>query len=103
MLHQKSWRRSGINRAGSVIGLIYLLDITLLYKDHKDWMPKHPLAPSIDKIDVNGDYTKENIVICTRFANFGRNVCEFDKFHEIVDILQGKQSTRIIEQLSLFN
>jgi hypothetical protein len=59
------------------------LDITLLYKDHKD--------------------TKENIVICTRFANFGRNVCEFDKFHEIVDILQGKQSTKNIVQLSLFN
>ena len=66
-------------------------------------MPKHPLAPSIDKIDVNGDYTKENIVICTRFANFGRNVCEFDKFLEIVEILQGKQLTKNIVQLSLFD
>ena len=69
------------------------LDITLLYKDHKDWMPKHPLAPSIDKIDVSGDYTKDNIVICTRFANFGRNVCDFDRFHEIVKVLKGKEQT----------
>lgn len=67
------------------------LDITLLYKDHKDWMPKHPLAPSIDKIDVSGDYTKDNIVICTRFANFGRNVCDFDRFHEIVKVLKGTE------------
>jgi hypothetical protein len=67
------------------------LDITLLYKDHVDWMPKHPLAPSIDKINVNGDYTKDNIVITTRFANFGRNVCDFDKFHNIVeDVVKAK-------------
>jgi hypothetical protein len=64
------------------------LDLNLLYKNHPDWMPKHPLAPSIDKINVDGDYTKDNIVICTRFANFGRNVCDFDKFEEIVKILK---------------
>jgi hypothetical protein len=64
------------------------LDITLLYKDHPDWMPKHPMAPSIDKIDVSGDYTKDNIVITTRFANFGRNVCDFDSFKEIVQTLK---------------
>jgi hypothetical protein len=51
-------------------------------------MPKHPMCPSIDKINVDGDYTKENIVITTRFANFGRNVCEFDKFHDIVKVLK---------------
>lgn len=64
------------------------LDLDLLYKSHTDWMPKHPLAPSIDKIDVNGDYTKDNIVICTRFANFGRNVCDFNRFHDIVKVLK---------------
>lgn len=69
------------------------LDLGLLYSDHPDWMVKHPLAPSIDKIDVDGDYTKENIVICTRFANFGRNVCDFEKFHEIVEtLLDGRKS-----------
>lgn len=69
------------------------LDITLLYKDHPDWRPKHPLAPSIDKIDPDGDYSKENIVITTRFANFGRNVCEFERFREIVKILQNPLDT----------
>jgi hypothetical protein len=64
------------------------LDLELLYKSHPDWMPKHPMCPSIDKIDVNGDYTKDNIVITTRFANFGRNVCEFDRFHDIVRALK---------------
>lgn len=64
------------------------LDLDLLYKDHPDWMPKHPLAPSIDKINVDGDYTKDNVVICTRFANFGRNVCDFNRFHDIVKLLK---------------
>jgi hypothetical protein len=64
------------------------LDIDLLYKDHPDWRPKHPLAPSVDKIDPDGDYSKENIVITTRFANFGRNVCDFERFGEIVKVLK---------------
>ena len=64
------------------------LDLDLLYKNHADWMPKHPLAPSIDKIDVNGDYSKDNIVITSRFANFGRNVCDFDRFKDIVKVLK---------------
>jgi hypothetical protein len=62
-------------------------------------MPKHPLAPSIDKIDVSGDYTKDNIVITSRFANFGRNVCDFDKFHKIVKTLKGE---KIWEQQSQY-
>ena len=42
------------------------LDITLLYKDHKDWMPKHPLAPSIDKIDVNGAVSYTHLTLPTK-------------------------------------
>jgi hypothetical protein len=64
------------------------LDLDLLYNDHSDWMPKHPLAPSIDKIIVDGDYSRDNIVITTRFANFGRNVCDFERFSEIVKTLK---------------
>jgi hypothetical protein len=45
------------------------------------------MCPSIDKINVNGDYTKDNIVITTRFANFGRNVCDFEKFGDIIKTL----------------
>jgi hypothetical protein len=64
------------------------LDLYLLYKDHPEWYPKHPLAPSVDKIDDAGDYTKENIVICCRFANFGRNVYPFDKTHDLISLLK---------------
>jgi hypothetical protein len=64
------------------------LDLNLLYRDHPGWYPKHPLAPSVDKIDDSLDYTKDNIVICCRFANFGRNVYPFDKMHELVKLLK---------------
>ena len=75
------------------------LDLNLLYKDHPDWMPKHPLAPSIDKIDVDGDYTKDNIVICTRFANFGRNIFPFEEFHTVVDIVKGNVKEKNIMEI----
>lgn len=68
------------------------LDLNLLYKDHPEWYPKHPLAPSVDKIIESGDYTKENIVICCRYANFGRNVYPFDKTHDVVKLLKGDKS-----------
>ena len=64
------------------------LDLNLLYNDHPDWYPKRPLAPSVDKIDEGGDYTKDNIVICCRFANFGRNVYPFDKTHDLIKLLK---------------
>ena len=63
------------------------LDFDLLYKDHPDWCVKHPLAPSVDKIDDEGDYEKGNVVISCRFANFGRNVYPFDKMNTLVDTL----------------
>lgn len=60
------------------------LDLGLLYNDHPDWYQKHPLAPSIDKIDPEGDYEYDNIVICARMANLGRNVFPFNEFHSVV-------------------
>jgi hypothetical protein len=64
------------------------LDLNLLYKDHPDWYAKHPLCPSVDKIDPAGNYEKDNIVITSRFANFGRNIYPFDKFHDVVKTLK---------------
>ena len=63
------------------------LDFDLLYKDHPDWCKKHPLAPSVDKIDDEGDYEKGNVVISCRFANFGRNVYPFEKMKILVETL----------------
>jgi hypothetical protein len=67
------------------------LDFNLLFASCPDYMPKHPLAPSVDRIDDALDYTKDNVVICCRLANFGRNTCNFKKFQEIVDTIFGEK------------
>lgn len=66
------------------------LDFDLLFSDSPNYFPKHPLAPSVDRIDDSGDYTKENVLICCRLANLGRNIYPFKEFHDIVNIVQGK-------------
>jgi hypothetical protein len=58
------------------------LDLNLLYEK---W---HPLAPSADRLDESKGYYKDNIVICTRFANLGRQRYDINKFHNIVDYLK---------------
>ena len=65
------------------------LDLGLLFNNHPDWFPVHPLAPSVDRKDDKGDYTVENIVICCRFANLGRCVYPFDKTRNLVETLKG--------------
>jgi hypothetical protein len=70
------------------------LNLGLLYNDHPGWYPAHPLAPSIDKMNPDGDYSYDNIVICTRFANFGRNVYPFDGFHQVVALVAESMLSR---------
>jgi hypothetical protein len=41
--------------------------------------PNHPLAPSVDRLDNKLGYTKDNVVIATRFANRGKE-CADDKW-----------------------
>jgi hypothetical protein len=67
------------------------LDFNLLFSNYPGYFPKHPLAPSVDRIDDAKDYTKDNIVICCRFANFGRNVYPFKEFHDVVSLLKGEE------------
>jgi hypothetical protein len=66
------------------------LDLDLLFKDHPDWLPKHPLAPSVDRLDDELDYTLDNIVITCRFANFGRNIYPADRMPALVKLLRGE-------------
>ena len=75
------------------------LDSNLLFKNHPEYFPKHPLAPSVDRIDDSKDYTVDNVVICCRFANFGRNVYPFDKFHDVVNILTNNKLSEYYEPI----
>lgn len=88
LIDEKDLKDVWENQQGKCYWFDIPLDLDLLYKDHPGWFPKHPLAPSVDKIDDKLDYTKDNIVICCRFANFGRNVYPFDKMHELVALLK---------------
>ena len=63
------------------------MNFNALHGDHQDYFPKHPLAPSVDRIDDDGDYTKKNVIICCRFANFGRNIYPADKMIEVVNLI----------------
>lgn len=48
----------------------------------------HPLAPSADRLDEGKGYDKDNIVICTRLSNLGRQRYDINKFHEIAEYLK---------------
>jgi hypothetical protein len=60
------------------------MDLGLLFNDHENHAPMHPLAPSVDKINPDGDYEYENIVLCVRMMNLGRSTYSFDKFYKIM-------------------
>ena len=80
------------------------LDFDLLYNDHPDWVAKHPLAPSVDRIDDTKDYTPDNIVITSRFANFGRNVYPYDKMVNVTKLIEKAMCSPLfkrIEELEL--
>ena len=44
----------------------------------------NPLAPSVDRLDNDKDYHKNNIVLCTILANMGRGKCGKKTFRRIV-------------------
>lgn len=74
------------------------LNLNLLFSDYSEYIPKHPLAPSVDRLNDDEDYTIENVVICCRLANFGRNICPADKFREIIDIVTKKKEQSSLEK-----
>lgn len=49
---------------------------------------KYPLQPSLDRLDRNKGYTKENVVICCYTANIGRNENDLDTWLEFLEILK---------------
>lgn len=89
LVNSKDLEQLWLNQKGMCYWFDIPLDLGLLFDDHPQWYPRHPLAPSVDRKDDNGDYTMENIVICCRFANFGRSVYPYDKTKELIKILKG--------------
>jgi hypothetical protein len=55
-------------------------------------IPHNPMAMSVDRIDNDRDYYKDNIVICCRFANLGRSTCDYQVFKNIVKKLKNEIS-----------
>ena len=79
------------------------MDFDALHSNHQNYFPKHPLAPSVDRIDDDGDYTKDNVVICCRFANLGRNIYPADRMASLVNLIAEniKPIDKIFEQKSI--
>jgi hypothetical protein len=48
---------------------------------------RSPFAPSVDRLDSSGEYTKDNIVLTTRFANLGRGAYAGEDFKQRLDNL----------------
>ena len=89
LITSKDLKNIWLNQNGLCFWFEIPLDMGLLFKEHPDWFSRHPLAPSIDRKDDNGDYSIDNVVICCRFANWGRNVYPFDKTKNLIEILKG--------------
>lgn len=49
------------------------------------FIKRHPLAPSVDRLDNSQNYNVDNIQICSRFANFGKCAYPSEQMYEIVE------------------
>ena len=65
-------------------GLCYWFGIPLI----PSLKHKYPLQPSLDRLDRNRGYTKDNVVICCYTANIGRNENDLETWLEFLDILK---------------
>ena len=68
------------------------------------FIPHHPLAPSVDRIDNTKDYIKGNVVIATRFANRGKESAEdiWFKNHCVPRLKDGLLNNRQLPNLERF-
>jgi len=64
-------------------GLCYWFKVPLIPSNNK----KHPQQPSLDRIDRNKGYTKDNVVLSCYSANIGRNETDIDEWEKFLKIL----------------
>ena len=94
----KKHQRLGVNRPVKTFSCT-AEDIERIYKEQEglsrwlkipinpmDVFRKHyPLAPSLDRLDNDKDYTPDNICISTRFENYGFNRSTDDIKNECIE------------------
>ncbi len=67
-------------------GKCYWLGIAL---DESNGLPdRHPLKPSLDRLDNSRGYVRENVVITSTFANLGRSNTTVEDFSEFLNVLK---------------
>lgn len=67
-------------------GKCFWLGLDILIEDV--YTSNNPFAPSVDRLDNDKDYTKDNIVICTTFANLGRGRVKKEEFTLFIQFLK---------------
>lgn len=71
-------------------GKCYWLGIDMSLEDLM--ISRSPFAVSVDRLDSSGEYTKDNIVLTTRFANLGRGAYDAEDFKErLTDLLENRK------------
>jgi len=68
-------------------GLCYWFKIPLTPSTGK----KHPQQPSLDRLDRNKGYTKDNVVLTCYAANIGRNENDVETWSEFLNVLFQKK------------
>lgn len=92
LLHDSKRRKIGhtltVNDINEIFknqnGLCYWFNVPLIPSDKK----KHPQQPSLDRIDGNKGYTKDNVVLCCYSANIGRNENDLETWLNFIEVLK---------------
>ena len=69
-------------------GLCYWFKVPLIPSENK----KHPQQPSLDRLDRNLGYTKDNVVLSCYSANIGRNENDVGTWTEFLRLLFDKKN-----------
>jgi hypothetical protein len=65
------------------------LHLELLAEDIPRWGPNSPLIPVISKIDTSKGYVKDNIILCHKFSDLGREDYSFEKMRDVIQTIRG--------------